>query len=626
MNKDRITELESKIIKAKYDYYNGSSTITDKLYDALVDELFLLDPKNPAVIGIGSDPVSNWEKYTHLIPMGSLNKVQTDDEYVKWHTKYIDNNDSVFLTLKLDGLSVSLIYEGGILAKAVTRGSGIQGELITQNVAKMIGVPLRLKDKLDLTVRGEILLSKENHLKYFSEYSNARNAASGISRRYDGVGSDKLAVLCYQIFCDSFNFITQEDQFLKLIELGFNVPTFYVCKSIDDICKYKKDYQSSLRDKFEYDLDGLVAHNNSCLKQDTFGSLNGRPYASIALKFDSLAKEGTVSDIIVQVGNSGRLTPVAVFSPKINLMGADVERASLHNFTNVHKLGIDIGAKVLVCRSNDVIPYVEEVTQSTGTIFNTPTHCPQCGFAVIISGEYVQCPNTLTCPAQVIGRIKNWISELNILEWGDSLIERLVESGKVTNIVDLYKLSINDLAAIDRMGNKSAKKCYDLLWANTEIPLEVFLGGLSIPLIGQSTIKLIMQEGCDTLEKFEQLDANAFSKVSGVGPIRAQSLQDGLKANQDLILSLLDNGIKIKKIIEGKLSGKSFAITGSLSMKRAEVEKLIVDNGGIIKNSVSKGLTYLIIADPQSTSSKAQAAKKLGIVLLGENDFLSLIN
>ncbi len=621
---DRIKELAEKINKARKDYYNGTSQVSDKVYDAWIDELAQLDPKNPAVIGIGSDPVSNWEKYNHLVPMGSLNKVQTDDEYQKWHDKYISDKDDIFVTLKLDGLSVSLIYENGVLVKAATRGSGVTGELISPNVAKMRGVPLRLPEKLNVTIRGEILLSKENHEKYFPEYSNPRNAASGISRRYDGAGSDKLTVLTYQIFSDDLKIETQEEQFSMLSKMGFLVPTFYVVKSFKEVCDLKAKYQASLRDKFSFDLDGLVAHNNDITKQESFGSLNGRPYASIAIKFESIAKEGTISNIIVQVGNSGRLTPVAVFSPKIQLMGAEVERASLHNFSNIYELGIDVGAKVLVCRSNDVIPYVEEVISSTGTIFATPTVCPKCGTKVIESGEYVQCPNTVTCPAQVVGRIKNWIKELNVLEWGDTLIERLVESGKVTTVADLYRLSVDDLASIDRMGKRSAQKCYDLLWASKVVPLEVFLGALSIPMIGQSTIKSIMSVGCDTLEKFGQLKSVHFEQVPGVGPNKAKSLADGLVNNQSLILDILDAGVKIKEKIEGKLTGYRIAITGSTKTKRADLEKFISDNGGENKSSVSKSCTHLVIADINSTSSKAATARKLGIKLVDEESLLNL--
>lgn len=620
----QIKDLEIKINQARNDYYNGQSKVSDKVFDAWIDELSKLDPKNLAVTGIGTEPVSNWEKHTHTVPMGSLNKTQTDEEFIKWFDKYIDSKDDIFVTLKLDGLSVSLIYENGVLVKAATRGSGTVGELITVNVAKMIGVPLRLPKKINAAVRGEILLSKKTHKEHFPTYSNPRNAASGLSRAYDGLAADKLSVLAYQLLDDN-DFKTQDVQFKELETLGFNVPTYYVVSSLKEVLDYKNKYQTLLRDQYDFELDGMVIHNNNLAKQESYGSLNGRPYASIAMKFESIAKEAYVSEIINQVGNSGRITPVAVFNPKVSLMGAEVERASLHNFSNIAELGIDVGATVLVCRSNDVIPYVEEVTKSTGTIFSTPTNCPECNSLLIEKGEYIQCPNVDGCRAQIIGRLTNWVKELNILEWGTSLLEKLVDTNKVNTIADLYKLSVNDLSNLDRMGDKSAQKCFDSLWSVKEIPLEAFLGALSIPTIGQSTIKSIMKAGCDDLTKFGQLGAAQFEQVPGVGPVKAQFLADGLKDNQSLILELINSGIKIKEKVIGKLSAKSIAITGSTNTKRSVLEKFISDNGGEYKSSINKSCTHLVIADINSTSSKAISAKKIGIKLISEDDLLNFI-
>ena len=626
---NRIKELENKILKARDSYYNGQSKISDKAYDAMLDELGELDPKNIAITNIGAELVSNWKKYTHKKILGSLNKAQTAEEYTTWHNKYISKTDEVFLTLKLDGLSVSLVYENGILVIGSTRGAGgVTGENITCNVAKMIGVPLRLKKKIDITVRGEMVLSKDNLNKFFATYSNTRNAASGISRKYDGEGCDKLTVLSYQLISDDLDLKTQEDQFIQLQDLGFIVPTYYVVKTAKEVLDMKEKYHIKLREDFAFDLDGLVTHINNLAKQEAFGILNGRPYSSIAIKFDSVAREGYISDIIIQTGSMGRLTPVAIFNPKISLMGAEVERASLHNFSNIANLGIDIGATVLVCRSNDVIPFIEEVTQSTGTVFQPPTHCPECGVGSIENGEYYQCPNVAMCPAQKVGRLANWIKELNVLEWGSTLLEKLVESGLVNTIADLYTLSVDDLASLDRMGKRSAQKAYDLLWENVDVPLEIFLGGLSIPLIGQSTIKAIMAAGCDSLEKFGQLGAANFEHVIGVGPGRANSLADGLKNNQQLIIDLIANGVKVKlkqKNISGKLSNKTFVFTGTLSIKRADASKKVIDEGGIVQDRVTEGLDYLVISDPSSTSSKAQKARKMGIKLISEDEFLDLV-
>lgn len=622
----RIKELVTIITNARNDYYNNQPKISDKVFDAYVDELSELDPKNIAIISIGAEPISEWEKYTHKVPMGSLNKAQTTEEFEKWYKDHFSKDDEIFLTTKLDGLSLSLIYENGTLVRAATRGSGITGELITKNVAKMHGVPLKLNKKIDATIRGEIVLSKNKLKKYFQEYSNARNTASGVARRYDGSGCEHLDVLCYSLITDDIEIKNYMQMFVELNNLGFITPPYYVLDSVKDVDDVKLKYQQEARDKFQYEIDGLVASLSDLKKHDACGIVSGRPKGSIAYKFDAISREGNVSDIVIQVGNSGRLTPVAVFNPKINLMGAEVERASLHNFSNIQELGIDIGAKVLVCRSNDVIPFVEAVVESTNTIFKAPKTCPECNSAVVQNGEYLQCPNTTSCPAQKTGRIKNYIKELNILEWGDSLITRLVESGKVNDVSDLYKLTVDDLASVERMGKRSAKKCYDLLWASKEIALEVLIGALSIPLIGQSTIKLVMSAGYDTLEKMYMAKTTDLEKINGLGPARASSLADGLSKNKVLISKLLERGVIMKTKTEGKLNGKSFALTGAMVNKRAVLEKMIQDAGGEVKGSVNKNLTYLVIADAEnSTSSKAVNARSLGVTLISEEQLLQMM-
>jgi len=630
MSQQRIQELTNKIIKARNDYYNGQPIFSDKIYDAWVDELKTLDPTNKAVTAVGAPiTLTEWKKAKHQIPMGSLDKVNLPDELTKW----VDDTapgEKLWVVEKLDGLSIELIYEYGSLVQAITRGDGIIGEDITANVINMGGVFRELYDFCDNlpdpftgSLRGEIIMTKTNHKAHFADKANPRNAASGVSKRLDGIGSEYLDILFYQVLGD-IDFDTEHDQWLWLKAHNLKTPNIWLFNDAKYVGDFWRKYQDTERDKLDYDIDGLVVRINDLTIQTALGDKDLRPKGAIAFKFDNESRESVIRNIVWQVGNSGRLTPVATVDP-VMLVGASVSRASLYNLAYVQELGLDIGATVLVSRANDVIPRVEELIKGTGTVLQAPTNCPECGGLVEMVGENLNCTNTVNCPAQVVGRIKNWIKELNLLEWGDTLVERLVKSGKVKKVPDLYKLTINDLASIDRMGEKSAKKCHEILWQDAEVPLEVFLGGLSIPSIGQSTIKLIMKEGCNTLEKFGQLGSAQFEQVPGVGPVKAKFLVDGLKHNQQLILELLDNGVKIKNIVTGNLSGKSFAITGTLSIKRAEIEKMIVDNGGEIKNSVGKGLGYLIIADPQSTSSKAQAARKLGTVLINEQQFLDMI-
>lgn len=623
MNPNRIKELETKIFQARNDYYNGQPTVSDKIYDAWVDELRTLDPTNKAVTAIGS-PVapSEWQKAKHQIPMGSLNKVNTPAEMTEWVAE-MAKDDKLFVTEKLDGLSIEVIYDNGSLHQAITRGDGEVGEDITVNVAKMGGVKSHLKHKFTGSLRGEIIMFKSTHKQWFADKANPRNAASGTSKRLDGQGVDKLNILFYQVLGD-VDFKTEEAQMKWLQTEGLDVPNWWVLKNDAEVNDHWRNYQDNDRDKLDYDIDGLVIRVDNMAKQLALGEKDLRPKGAIAFKFDNETRESILRDIVWQVGNSGRLTPVATIDP-VQLVGATVTRASLYNWTYIEELGLDIGATVLVARANDVIPRIEECIKGTGKVAKAPTKCPECDGKTVFEGENLICTNTADCPAQIKGRIKNWIKELNLLEWGDTLVEKLVESKKVANIADLYLLKVSDIANLDRLGEKTAKKVLDILWANKQVSLEVFLGALSIPMIGQSTIKAIMNAGCDDLTKFGQLGSREFEQVPGVGPTKAKFLADGLRHNQKLILQLLKNGVEIKARAVGALTGKSVCFTGSMKNKRPVLEKMAADAGADVKGSVGKGLTYLVIADPNSTSSKAQAARKLGTTLISEEDFLELV-
>jgi DNA ligase (NAD+) len=619
----RIKELEKKITSARNDYYNGQTEISDQIYDAWVDELKTLDANNPAVTAIGA-PVapSEWKKAQHKIPMGSLDKVNLPEELTKWVEDHAAN-ELLWVVEKLDGISIELVYENGKLVSAITRGDGTIGEDITSNVINMRGVKTKLKTKFTGSIRGEIIMNKSIHTEHFSEKANPRNAASGTSKRLDGVGSEYLNVIVYQVLGDE-EFQTESEQFEWLTNHGLYVPNYGLFKSAEDVNAYWRDYQDKFRSVLDYDIDGLVIRINNLTVQTALGDRDMRPKGAIAFKFDNEARESVIRAIVWQVGNSGRLTPVATVDP-VMLVGASVSRASLYNIAYVQQLGLDVGATVLVARANDVIPRVEALITGTGTVLSAPTHCPECNGLVEISGEFLNCTNSAGCPAQVLGRIENWVNELNLLEWGEALLSKLVKSNKVLKVPDLYKLSVNDLMELDRMGEVSAQKCHDILWKSSEVPLEVFLGGLSIPWIGKSTIRLCMTAGYDTLDKLEKCSVTDFENIPGLGPVKAKSLFDGIKSNYELMLELLDNGVTLKQVVVGKLSNTSVCFTGAMVNKRPLLEKMAIDAGAAIKSSVGKGLTYLVIADPNSNTSKAVSARKLGTKLLSEEDFLELI-
>jgi DNA ligase (NAD+) len=622
---DSIKAKKDLLRKYRIAYYNDEPIVSDATYDALHDEIEKLDPNDDEIVDIGAEPVSEWKKYQHKSPLGSLNKCNTEQQFLKWANDYC-SDEQFFTTWKIDGLSVSLVYEDGKLVVAATRGgkSGI-GEDITVNVLKMQGVPKTLPNKITATVRGEIVLSKENHQKYFQNYSNARNSASGIARAYDGEGCKYLEILTYQIQTDDLDNKTLVDQFVRLRQLGFNIPDYSLFDTAKDTYAYFTRFQNEIRDTIPYDLDGLVISNNNMDKFDSYGMTNNKPKAAIAAKFENEEAETTVRDIRPQCGNSGRITPVAVFD-EVELAGAKITNASCYNMSFLETMEIDIGARVIVARNNDVIPSVKEVIEGTGTVFKAPKHCPTCNGDLVMNGENLQCTNVDNCPAQIKGRISNWISGLNVLEVGDGLIDKLVEAGLVATPADLYKLTLDDLAGLERMGKKSAENVYKSLWSITEIPLDTFLGSLSIPIVGKSSIKMVMNAGLDTLDKIMNAPENCLQAVKGLGVVKAKNLFDGLKKNRKIIEELLELGIKVKTMSNtGKLNGFVITITGKTSVKRDDLAIMIEEAGGKYAKTIGKASTHLVCASEDSTSLKTNKARSAGVKIISENELMSMI-
>lgn len=616
----RAEELEQKLAEARKAYYNSQPIVPDEVYDAWVDELRALREDSPELAAVGAPPVSEWVKVGHGIPMGSLDKVNLPSELVSWAQKVADR-ELLLVTEKLDGISIHLRYENGEFVQAITRGDGITGEDITQNVRRMKGV-LTSVSGFSGSIRGEVVLLKSDHQKHFPEYANPRNAASGLSKRYDGSGSEHLTVIVYQV-ADGHSFESEKAQFDWLKTQGFQVPWFKVLV-LTEIESVWVEYQDTLRDRLDYEIDGLVVRINALDKQLALGEKDGRPKGAVAFKFAPITREATITRIDWQVGGTGRITPVAVFTP-VNVLGATITNASVYNLKYISELGIGVGAKVLIARANDVIPRVMSVLARGTSVATGPTVCPVCGSPTEMEGEYLVCPNTSDCAAQAAGRIKRYIAALDILEWGDTLVEKLVESGTVKSIPDLYALKKQDLAAIDRMSPHMAEKLLGILWAKNPIPLENLLGALSIPGCAASTVRMVMDSGYDTLEKMRGASVSDFQRVPGLGPVKSQSLAKWFEHHCGQVDRMLGLGVKIKEIVKGTLTGKSVCFTGSMSRKRGDLEALVTGAGGVVKSSVGKGLSYLVMSDPNSTSSKAQAARKNGTTCISEVDFLRMV-
>lgn len=631
---DRVRELEERLAKARHTYHNGQPIMTDDVYDALQDELAELKARSPEVISVGAKVPedSGWAKALHGLPMGSLHKVKTMEEMTSWIISRTPSDldgtpqfDELLVTEKLDGISIHVKYKRGRLVQAITRGDGTTGEDITRNVAKMEGVPTNIPERFTGSLRGEIVLHKSRLATYFPDNANTRNTAGGVSHRHDGVGCEHLTVYFYQVL-DGKEFTTEMEQFEWLSSLGFFVPNWYVTAMVPGIRTPQDiwvEYQQSKRATLDYDIDGLVVRINQLARQISLGETDNCPNGAVAFKFKSPARETRATGCLKQTGPSGRITPVAVFDP-VHLLGAEVTQASLYNWKYIREIGFDVGAMILVTRSNDVIPRVVSVSKGTGTTYPEPTHCESCGGAVVVEGEYYVCPHIGSCPAQSAGRIKRYVQALDIKEWGETLVERLLSSGLVKGIPDLYRLTADQIASIERMGKRSAAAVLKSLWARNPIPIEQLLGALSIPLCAASTIEMVTSTGIDTFDALLAASKEQLQAVPGLGPVKAEALHKWLRESSGVVVELLGAGVQIKQKVKGALSGMTFCFTGASKRPRPELQEIVVACGGVVKSSVVKNLSYLVMADANSTTTKAQAARKNGTKTISEEDFLRM--
>lgn len=654
-NSSRIKELASLIKKYKDAYYNGEALVTDAAYDALEDELRTLDPDHAILKSIGAplrdkdkdkkkakkseedddvvdEVVTQWEKANHAIPMGSLNKAVNEAEFRQWaarcdqlatESKLKPISKNLLVTEKLDGLSLAVNYEKGKLVSAITRGDGHVGERITPNARKMQGVPAKLSEPLTVSIRGEIVLKLSDMKKGFpGNDSPPRNKAAGTSKRFDGEGCEWLTVMFYDM-AGGEEFETEEQKYERLKELGLIVPPWKVT-DVDGAQKIHKEYATKKRAALDYEIDGLVIRANDLRSQDLLGELADRPRAAVAYKFASMAKISKVIAIAWETGPTGRVTPIAQVEP-VEIGGAVVQFVVLHNVSNIKRLGIGIGDEVLVSRRNDVIPHLEEVVVKHGDTAEAPEECATCGEQLTTRGEYLICTN-LECKAVVCGRIHRWVGIQDIHEWGDKLIMQLVEAKLVREPADLYKLKPEDIAKLPGRGMVIGKKVIDNLHAKLPLSLPVFLASLGIDEFALETAKLIVSNGYDTLEKVLAVSADELSKIKGMGTIRPKSIVAGLKTRGPEIKRLLAAGVvPVLPSAGGGLAGKSFCFTGALSKPRKEYEEMVEKHGGTLLSGVTKELNYLVMADPNSGSTKAEKARKYGTECIDEATFLAII-
>jgi DNA ligase (NAD+) len=638
-NAKRIAELEKLIVKYQKSYYNGEGEISDAEFDSLWDELKLLDPQNPILHKVGADS-GNFEKAPHVMPMGSQEKAANPEQFLSWTQKH--KYDEYLVEYKLDGASLELQYNGGILVRAVTRGDGSTGDVITANALKMDGVKKELYDadgKLSgFTggVRGEVIMKRSVHKKYFSDKANCRNAANGLMKRKDGSGSEHLTLIAYDVWATQGEqpYKDEEEKLAWLKKYGFNTVVLKICSNADQVIEYRAKVMEE-RKNLDYDIDGLVIKERAVNHED---ALRARPDRQIAFKF-SLEEAVSVVRKVEWNESGATYTPVAVFDA-VDLNGTSVQRASLANPNTIAALGLQIGSHVIVVKRGEIIPKIESVVPQEDKSEKTfpvelPVKCETCGSTLVNEGTRLYCPNK-SCSKRILHQLLKWVSVADIRDLGDTLVRSLFADKVLNSISDIYKLDEAVLKPYflgqESLGNEKeslgAKKVALSIQSHRKLSLAKFIAGFDIEGIGETVVEKLLDAGYDTLEKLFAASQEEIAGVYGFAKVMAQILVQGLLENKDEMEFLVKSGtIEVEQgIKQGSLTGKSFCFTGELTtMKRADAQALVKQKGGSVKTSVVKGLSYLVTNDTSSGSSKNVKAAQLGIPVINEQEFLALI-
>jgi DNA ligase (NAD+) len=661
--KEKVEKLREEIRKHDYNYYVlNQPTISDAEYDVLMRQLQELEELYPQLKSptsptqrVGAPPAEEFGTVKHTIPMLSLSNAFTEEELVEFdqRVKRLLETDKVTYVVepKFDGVAVELVYENGMFTVGSTRGDGEVGEDITQNLRTIPAIPLELrrlngKGKIPkrLEVRGEVYMEIADFKRLNEQraenkeplFANPRNAAAGSLRQLDPriTAQRPLNIFCYDVgLTVGMEFHSQEEILKKLPLLGIRVnPHWAVCEDIGEAIEFYNDL-SKKREELEYEVDGVVIKVNDFSLREILGEKSRSPRWAIAYKFPARQATTRIKKIIVQVGRTGALTPVAILEP-VKLSGATIRRATLHNQDEIDKKDIRPGDAVLIQRAGDVIPEVvksisAESKEKRSSKFKMPSHCPVCGSEVIRPQDEVvhRCPN-ISCPARLKESIRHFASKTaaDIDGLGDKLIHQLVEKGLVKDVSDIYHLSLEEVAGLDRMAEKSAQNLLEAIEKSKEITLSRFIYALGIRHVGEHLAE-VLAERFD-IEELASVGEEELLKINEIGPKVAQSIVAFFKdeKNRRTIHKLLEAGVEIvKPKAAKKLEGKTFVFTGRLKdFTRGEAEELIRALGGRVSSSVSYRTDFVVVGE--EAGSKLKKAKELGVEILTEKEFEELIS
>ena len=621
---NRIKQLQAQVEYHQHLYYNSQPEISDEDFDRLWDKLKSLDPENEVFSRVGADFDISLNKIRHIIPMNSQAKVTNSTEYNKWARKM--DYDHFITQYKLDGISVELQYLNGNFKCGVTRGDGLVGDDISNNVKKMMSFVPDVNNEFTGAIRGEVVLTKDIFKAKYPDAKNSRNMASGITKRKDGKGSKDLTIITYDAISKNpdYRFKNELEKLDWLKNYQFKVVDTHFFKSVNEVINFRDEVMTSIRNQLNFDIDGLVIKG---VEIDLEDMKRARPTKQIAFKFDPEEVESTVVD--VEWSESGaNYTPIAIVEP-VSIAGTTVQRASLANPNVVKELNLKIGSKVVVSKRGDIIPKIERVihTPEDAKKVQYPSICNACNTPLVDEGTRLYCPNK-DCSKRAYHRLLKWIKKLEVKYFGELILKQLFNSGKVRKIADLYDLTVSDLFRLDRVGKTAAQKALDNLFAVKEIPLAKFVGGFALENIGESLVEKVVNGGHDTLEKIHNATVYDLTRIELFGDITANQFHkefNGLYFDMQKVLETNKIKIRSRKMGSNKLAGLTFCFTGKLeSITRNEANSLVTEHGGTPKSAVVKNLSYLVTNSTEQTT-KLVKAQKQGSKIISEKEFLAMI-
>jgi DNA ligase (NAD+) len=649
MTPQEYKEKVKLLKKYAYAYYvEDNPLVPDEVYDKLYHEVEKFEQEHPDLLlpdsptqRVGGALLEGFRKAKHIKRMWSMEDIFDHTELVEWINrveKNVDTKPSYYCEPKFDGASLNLIYENGLLKQAITRGDGVQGEDVTANAKTIRSIPIRIAYDGLIEIRGEVVIRKDDfdlinqeRLKAGEQvFANPRNAAAGSLRQLDPRITAKRRLFFYPwgLGENSLDFPLLSEKMQFIYKLGFIDPPFHdKCKTVECI---EKEYEKAvrLRDDFPVMMDGMVVKVDEIALQDVLGYTVKFPRWMCAYKFPAIEKMTKIKDIILQVGRTGVVTPVAVLEP-VEVEGVIVERATLHNFDEIERKDVRIGDTVIIIRSGDVIPKITKVLTQYRTgnekKIQRPTHCPVCGKELLDEGALIKCQN-LDCPARVVNSIIYFASKqcLDIDGLGKKIVEQLYKEGLIKSVLDLFSLREEELLQLEGFKEKKAQNLLKAIAAVKGAPCWRFVNALGIEHIGEVASKKICEYfGLDFLDAGK----DELLALEGFGEEMADSFLEFTRVNRAVVEKLMEiiqpTAPEKKEIKESPFTGKTVVLTGSMSKPRSEIKAFLESMGAKVTNTVSKKTDYVIYGE--DAGSKYEKAKSLGVALLTEEEMHAML-